>query len=132
MLGVSSLRKTPHDKRASTAILAAMLFVVQMMISSWAMAGSVGQPMVDAFGNPLCVTDADGNPVNPSKGHRELPACCTIGCSAFSASLLASPVEPASAPLVASGEPTFVLVRSVDPGARLDHDPGNPRAPPVL
>jgi hypothetical protein len=125
------LRKAPHDKRASTAILAAVLFVVQMMISSWAMAGSVGQPMVDAFGNPLCVTDADGNPVGPSKDHRELPACCAIGCSAFSASLLAPPVETASASLVAAGRPIFVLVRPVDPAARFDHDPGNPRAPPV-
>jgi hypothetical protein len=125
------LRKTPHDKRASTAILAALLFVVQMMISSWAMAGSVGQPMVDAFGNPLCVTDADGNSVNPSKDHRDLPACCTIGCSAFSAGLPASSADPASASLVAAGGPTVVPVRPVDPAARLDHDPGSPRAPPA-
>ena len=125
------MRKAQHDKRSLTAILATLLFVVQMMISSWAMAGSVGQPMVDAFGNPLCVTDADGNPVSPSKDHGKLPACCAIGCSVFSASLLATPVEPAPASPVPSAEPAFVLPRAVDPLARLDHDPGSPRAPPV-
>lgn len=125
------MRKAPHGKASLTAILAAMLFVVQMMVSSWAMAGSVGQPMVDAFGNPLCVTDADGNPVGPSKDHGKLPACCAIGCTAFSASLPASLVDPTPDSPVPSAEPAFGLPRAVGALVRLDHDPGNPRAPPV-
>ena len=125
------LRIALHDKRSLTAILAAVVFVVQMMLSSWAMAASVGQPMVDAFGNPLCVTDAGGNPSNPPKDHNKLPACCTIGCSAFSAGLVAFPADPARVSLAPSPEPAFTLPRASDPVVHLDHDPGSPRAPPV-
>lgn len=109
------------------ALVAAAVLVLQSVFSAWALGAT--QPMLDAFGNPLCITSADGHSPGPSD-HSKLPNCCALGCMGVSHAL---PV---------SGDADVVLVHPID-GSRTvysgqrqifvapaDHNPGSPRAPP--
>lgn len=115
-----------------TAIFAAFILFVQLLVGGFALGtAAAAPPMLDIFGNPLCITSGDHADGEDGKGHTGLPDCCAPGCTMFSSVksadraplALSNPLEaPVLTGLVA------VIVFGV-PAA--EHDPGNPRAPPL-
>lgn len=112
------------------ALVAAVLFLVQSLAGGFAVAAD--EVPVDAFGNPLCITSTDhGTPADGSD-HGKLPGCCMLGCAA-SAAVVSTPPDEASLIIAFRTElfgeplPAPVVIVQAD-----DHDPGSPRAPPVV
>ncbi len=114
------------------ALVAAVAFLLQALLSAWA-AGSMAAVSLDAFGNPLNVTSGGAeSKTPPSGGHADVPACCTLGCGTLLPVL--SPPDASSPALTRreSGAASLAVAHSL-PGARLrKHDPGSPRAPPLI
>jgi hypothetical protein len=109
-----------HELGSLTALVAAFVLVLQSSLTAWASTTTPADPMLDSWGNVLCITgmdQEDGNPANDSSG---MPDCCTPGCGVSSAALAA----PSSADIAqaAPAAPADLLP---------DHDPGSPRAPPL-
>lgn len=110
------------------AFVAALVLLMQAFTSAWAAGAMPMQPLLDSFGNPLCITGTDhgGTPSD----HSKLPNCCTLGCGSVSPALHVPDLDGAAIarPLVVShvlhaiGED--IIARSPE------HDPGSPRAPP--
>ena len=110
------------------ALVAAAVLVLQSVFSVWAL--GTPQPMLDAFGNPLCITGTDSQSPGPSD-HSKVPNCCALGCMGVSHAL---PV---------AGDAGVELVHPFDESravywgqrqisvAPADHNPGSPRAPPL-
>lgn len=118
-------------KRGSAvAFIAALILVVQAFTSAWAAGAMPIQPMLDAFGNPLCITSTDQGD-GPASDHSKLPNCCTFGCSTVSPVLLVPDFDGTAIalPLVTS-HVLFATGKDVVHSAP-DHDPGSPRAPPL-
>lgn len=108
-------------------MLAALALLLQSFIASWAVAA---QPMQDAFGNVLCITSDDGG--TPVDGHGTVPNCCAFGCGFVAAAILAPSGEGSTlawrnrlAHISFAGEAFLQPAQS-------KHDPGNPRAPPLV
>jgi hypothetical protein len=119
-----------HDRRVPIALAAAALFVLQSLFSSWAVAGPA-QPLLDAFGNPLCITSVDGHAPAPPGDHSRPSDCCMLGCAGFSHAL--ADAGDASSALVHPPVPLALAYGderqfSVEPA---EHNPGSPRAPPL-
>lgn len=108
------------------------MLVLQGLFGAFATGAADAGEMLDAFGNPLCITSMDGGSQTPdSRDHSAMPDCCTAACGMFaplaaenpSPHSLSNPLSPS-----ATVEPTTGLaVFHPAPG----HDPGSPRAPPV-
>lgn len=122
--------------RTFVALAAAFVLVLQSFATAWAAGSMPAGGMLDAFGNPLCITSADQPTVDldgPGPvGDHSMPNCCTLGCS-MGSSLLATPADDSG---------TWLSVRQDAAGADFlsvsailvalhDYDPGNPRAPPL-
>ncbi|MHB2267314.1 hypothetical protein [Aliihoeflea sp. PC F10.4] len=115
-----------------TAIFAAFMLFVQLLVGGFALGtAAAAPPMLDIFGNPLCITSADHDGDEDGKGHTGLPDCCAPGCTMF------APVKSAdraplalSNPLEAPVACRPMAVAIVGP-ADAEHEPGNPRAPPL-
>lgn len=125
------MHQVAHRRGSAVALLAACLLVLQSLLSGWAAAQAA--PMLDAFGNPLCLTSAghDGGTAPPGD-HSSLPQCCALGCGAASPLLAAGPTDETGLlrPL-SSAAVRFEHVRTFhDHGP--DHDPASPRAPPLI
>ena len=120
------------DRRGTAiALVAALIFVVQASLSVWAGAAAAAQPMLDAFGNPLCITSDDGSSL-PGDDHARQPNCCTLGCSTFSP-VLPEPDRGALDVATFRGSDVLLPPGTVSTGLRgLDHAPGSPRAPPQI
>ncbi|MCB1468947.1 MAG: hypothetical protein KDK08_17820 [Rhizobiaceae bacterium] len=62
------------------AIMLALMLVLQTLGSAHAVGAGSGPYLLDAFGNPLCITSGahgdDGQPVH----HGALKDCCALGC----------------------------------------------------
>jgi hypothetical protein len=119
-----------HDRRFAVALVAAAVLVLQSVFSAWASAAPQA-PMLDAFGNPLCITSADGHAPGPAGGHSKPSDCCMLGCAGIAHALAAS--ADATAGLVHQPVPRDVAYAaprqiSLEPA---DHNPGSPRAPPL-
>lgn len=113
------------------AFVAAYMLMLQALVGSFAFGVAANaSPLLDAFGNPLCITSAESAALSEDGGHSALPECCTAACGMF-AHLTVEDRTPHSLdnplPAVAQGVATFDA-RVVTPV--LDHDPGKPRAPP--
>lgn len=113
------------------ALVAAVLLVAQAFLTAWAAGSMPSGPRLDAFGNPLCITSTHQDGGGPATDHPGLPDCCTFGCS------MVSPLLPVPAGesvdivhLLASSEVLFPW-RAGFPPSSPEHDPGNPRAPPL-
>lgn len=117
------------------ALAAALLLVVQSLISAVAIGASAAAPL-DLYGNPLCIAGVagggeGGSGVGGGHGHAKLPDCCTLGCPMVSGAsggpLPVAPwlAAPLAAPLGTAGSDyaTGLSTRR--------HEPGNPRAPPL-
>ncbi len=126
--------KRKDSSRTFVALAAAFVIVLQSFATAWASGSMPSGAMLDAFGNPLCVTSADQPSValgdsGPSGDHSKMPNCCTLGCSMVSP-LLVTPADDAGAWRLDTAEAdlvTFAVIVVTFP----DHDPGNPRAPPL-
>ncbi|MEO3385011.1 hypothetical protein [Mesorhizobium sp. CAU 1741] len=114
------------------ALVAAYMLVLQAMLGAFAMGAASASPMLDVFGNPLCITSQDtAAQSDGDRDHGALPDCCGSACSMF-APLTVEDRTPHSLPnplpfalhVEFSSDATVVL-------SAPDHDPGNPRAPPV-
>lgn len=116
--------------RVWLALVAACVILLQASAASFAAAMDHG-PMLDAFGNPLCLSDSVQNDKVPGGDHAKLPSCCTFGC-AVAAPLLSPPDQTAAIGLV-SLHGLDMRARPEQPPviAAPGHEPGNPRAPPL-
>ena len=126
-----SLRRT--DSRLMVALVAALVLLAQTFGTAHASGAMPFGPMLDAFGNPLCLTNADGSSgVDRDRKGTALSFsdCCTLGCSTMSPvlpvpggeAILSAPEPLAAAFGIPFGSDRIVTT----PG----HEPGNPRAPP--
>ncbi|MCO5063144.1 MAG: hypothetical protein M9924_01880 [Rhizobiaceae bacterium] len=116
-------------RRAAISIVAALMFMLHALGGAWASA----TPMpVDAFGNPLCISDQAGQGNTAPDRHSGFPDCCTLACHA-SANLL---LPPRDASVPAAAFRTISEPLGVSSGDRLvlrsDAKQGNPRAPPSM
>jgi hypothetical protein len=115
------------------AFVAAFVLVLQSLAGSFAMGAANASPLLDAFGNPLCITGtlhqqdgADG------AGHPSMPDCCTTACSMFAPVTSGDPVGNALAnPLVSRDAAIKVPLETADLRVSSIHGPGSPRAPPA-
>lgn len=111
------------------AALAVVALVLHMAVVGIADAAASTLPR-DALGNPICATDADGNPVEPSSpaGHRHLPDCCFAGCAVAGGALLSAGAALAFPPLIRTvlGAPMALAT----PWIERERAPAQPRAPP--
>ena len=125
-------KRRQHGRFGLVAVAAAILIALQTLLGTFAMAANAATPMVDAFGNMLCINSAEGDDSGsaPNKDRPLLPECCTLACGlvhAFipadtSAAVLFNPLaEPLQQPVIRFAEPFRTA---------LDSLPGNPRAPP--
>jgi hypothetical protein len=91
-----------------------------------------GTPPLDIFGNPLCITSASGHTAPAKTEHPALTECCTLGCNMVSAVAM-SPPDGAGLSLGRQLE-TSIIFMAPRPDAPIapEHDPGNPRAPPLV
>lgn len=116
-----------------TALAAALLLVLQSALTSFALGASASAASLDAWGNPICATSADGVPHDGgAPNHDKLPPCCTTACPMLSGSLLGAVPKGA----VVSAPPLLALDASGIPHRQLllperRHRPGSPRAPPL-
>lgn len=105
------------------------MLVVQAMLAAFAVGAAAAAPMLDAFGNPLCIAGmaASGTGDSPDSA---LPGCCTGACGMVAPLAPASPAARSLAnPLAFSIDAPRGSMRAAPPAAE-DHDPGSPRAPP--
>ena len=125
------MHQARHRRGSTVAFIAALVLVLQSFLSAWATGALAAAPMLDAFGNPLCITSVDHDDTTPANDHSKLPVCCTFGCN------MAAPL------LAAAPEDGIALLRPIPADdVRFDrseafhiqgpgHVPGSPRAPPV-
>ncbi len=122
-----------HKRGSLTAVVAAFVLVLQSSLTIWAAAVAPADPMLDSWGNPLCISssmDQDGR--YPANDHSRMLDCCTLGCGASSAALS----TPLGASIVLLPPPARSdALRTAYKAAIVqipDHDPGSPRAPPLM
>lgn len=111
------------------AFVATLALLLQAVFMAWSVGAAPAAPALDAFGNPLCITGADGAAPAGFAG-LGTPDCCAFGCSLSATTVPQAPddglfiiVAPAA---VRAAVPTVLATPRPDPGRER---PG-PRAPP--
>ena len=121
-----------HKRGSLTALVAAFVLVLQSSLAVWASAAAPAEPMLDSWGNVLCITGMDQEDGNPANDHSGMLDCCTLGCGVSAAALAA----PSDASIVLLHPPLGSNAARAVPAAPVDllpdHDPGSPRAPPLM
>lgn len=122
-------RRTPASSIVFTMI-AAYALVLQMLLGSVLLGSAVAAPVLDDFGNPLCITHADSGGPSDHEDGSKLPQCCTQACSVL-APILAPQLSDnfLSNRLEANFKPVPIEA-DTGPFERPETSPGNPRAPP--
>lgn len=125
------MRLARHKQGSMVALVAAFVLLLQSFATGWAAGAMPVAPVMDAFGNALCITSTGHHGEAPAGDHSKLLNCCTFFCNTASP-ILAMPSGAGVAPLrppVASNVAltSCKTIRVRDP----DHDPGSPRAPPL-
>lgn len=124
------MRTRRTDWGLGIALAAAWVFLVQSLAGSFA--AETGRILLDAFGNPLCISST-GHDASPDGGHHDkMPGGCVLGCAIACASV-ATPPDEASLAIhlpAGSGVRNHLSPRILASGDA--HDPGSPRAPPAL
>lgn len=115
------------------ALAAAYILILQSVVGALALGAGPKAPLLDAFGNPLCITSADHGEQGPARHHdAPQPDCCTAACSTFAPAFLPARLSAhISNPLPMGAEPLRAIVLAA-PRPAPEHDPGSPRAPPAL
>lgn len=115
------------------ALAAVVLFALQALLGTFAFAAGTGPSMVDAFGNPLCITHTEEQqPASAPGTDRSLaPDCCTLACGVATGfvptdravAILFNPLaQPSQRMFYGTAEPI---------GPAYDDLPGHPRGPPA-
>ncbi|WP_274629937.1 hypothetical protein [Arvimicrobium flavum] len=106
------------------------MFLVQTFGSAYAQGVGSRPVLVDAFGNPLCITSNQHHAPDDSSPHKALSACCELACAGIAAAVLP--------PDLAAAQPQSIrLFAKLRGASKTVHDPapawkpGNPRAPPL-
>ena len=114
-----------------TAKLAALLFVVQMLLLGFSMGANASPMPRDQFGNVICSSMGGESGHEGTGDHHAGPVdCCTLGCSVAAGALAPPPPFASlllSQPLVRSVP--FVLYEDVGSGAV--ETPRQTRGPPA-
>lgn len=116
------------------ALIAAFLLVLQSLTGALASGYAASSPMLDAFGNPLCIT-ANITPDNSSDqtDQRMIPDCCTISCSMFAPVLTDHPDGRSLGNPLLSRTSGFKLSADLILNSSLiEASPGSPRSPPFI
>ena len=120
--------------RTGIALVASYMLVLQALFGAFALGADASAPLLDAFGNPLCVTGSGKAGIDNHRGeHTPLPDCCTAACNMSVADVadgrsrhsLANPLPVSPAQSRAS----FEVVADVP---ALERAPGSPRPPPSM
>jgi hypothetical protein len=121
------------SRRLSHAATLAVAFALLLQSLAIALAFGEGASRVqlDAFGNPIC-SSFDHQAGGSKDGHGGATACCTFGCTLFAPSLPAPSGLALDVPgRLSAGGIAFPRLPDVAL-APSGHDPGSPRAPPLL
>lgn len=127
--GIPPVYGQGNSSRSVVALCAALVLLLQAFVSGLSASAMAATPMVDAFGNVLCVTGADGS--SPASDHGKLQDCCTFGCSSSSQLFGTPPSQPGwrtERSQLAVSRPGIAELVSI---AQPDFDPARPRAPPA-
>jgi hypothetical protein len=118
------------DRRSyAFAVVAAALLFVHSIALAWNAGAMPLGPMLDQFGNPLCITS--GHPDAPAQPYGEMPSCCAIGCMSAAAW---TPGEPGDKPYYLLEIPQHVAANRSPVQkhqARPEFRQNGPRAPPT-
>lgn len=117
---------------SSVAFVAAWMLVLQVLLGGFAL-GAAASPLLDTFGNPLCITSSDA----PAAGlghteHTTLPDCCTVACSPFAQAANDGRAHSIANPLRAATPRLHAAFDAVGPAFALDPGSGSPRSPPPM
>ncbi|SFI63236.1 hypothetical protein [Aerobium aerolatum] len=116
------------------AFIASYMLVLQVLVGAFAMGAATASPMLDIFGNPLCITSSSSSESDGDRStHTALPDCCTVACSMFAPATAqdGNPANWLSNPLVIETTRVSTPADSLPPSSPLDVGPGSPRAPPA-
>lgn len=109
-----------------SAFLAINLFVFQLLLASLSAQAST-TPMLDAFGNPLCITSTQ-----QSDDNLPIPDCCTLSCSMFAVTenddLKSNSVKIPFRLEITLIERSLIVSSGYDKAAS---NPASPRYPPI-
>lgn len=116
----------------AVAFVAAYMLVLQALFGAFALGAAAASPLLDVFGDPLCVSaGATGESETAPGNHSVLPGCCTVACGMFAAATAADRHDHSLAnPLAFS---IVDRIRRFDDARRdftLQRGPGSPRGPP--
>lgn len=114
------------------AIAIAFLFLSQAFLTSPHSSSSFATPLLDAFGNPICITSTASKTDPASKSNQDTErGCDTLGCAAALQlpQHRAADVSTYLTPSISTGL-TFPRLFETTP-ALPEHSPGSPRAPPA-
>lgn len=117
----------------AVALVAAYMLVLQMLFGAFALGAAAASPMLDLFGNQLCVTSSETDAGDATPGdHSALPDCCTVACNMFAAATAADRHAHSLAnPLVVSIVDRVRLFGDAQRDFALQRGPGSPRGPPL-
>ncbi len=126
-------RCTPKYWNMGVAFVAAYMLVLQALIGAFALGTAAASPMLDAFGNPLCITSTDFTDSDSEQGnHSALPDCCTTACNMF------APVTADERNASSVANPLAIAAEKLDPDFEFfgrvlspERNPGSPRSPPL-
>ncbi|MBP1887630.1 DUF2946 family protein [Sinorhizobium mexicanum] len=126
------LKQLRSGKSIWVALVAACLLVLE---AASGVAASAAPVVLDSFGNPLCISDADHghhgqHEQAPASDHSGKQDCCTLACGMF-----AHPAIPGRQLYVFDAQyatPVDLPAKRDGPGLRqwLNEFQGSPRAPP--
>lgn len=119
-----------HRRGLPVALLAALAIVLQSLLLHAPLASHTTVP-VDAFGNPLCITSPAGDDTDPAGGQADPPPCCMFGCAMAQPLPAALPGHNALRLSPRAHHDSLAVMGRTAHVQTSDHDPGNPRAPPL-
>lgn len=112
-------------------MLAALILLVQVSLSTWAGVTMAAPSVVDYFGSAICTPNGASESRLPHGDHGGALDCCAFGCSSVSPAL----AGPSGAVLFAVALNIAGHLAPSAPAAPvfvgLDRGPGGPRAPPL-
>ena len=120
-------------RRSSTAaaLVAAVALLLQSFLTAWTAAAMPVGPMLDSFGNPLCIGGSVDGGKSPDSDHAGQTNCCILGCNS-AASVAGSSPDDRNWLIV----PRFIVAdlsgfQHLAPPDRPELDSGSARAPPL-
>lgn len=94
------------SRRMGVALVAAWALMLQALMGAFTPGMAASAPLLDAFGNPLCITSPAGDDTGP-RHHDTLTDCCALACGMLvlfipdggALSSLSNPMRPAAQPI---------------------------------